>query len=114
MGCECCRDCPCESPAIAVKHWQGPQVDRLSIKPHSRHVAQRIKIRTAMMINTALGISSRSRCIEQRQGLPFVFWLVAQKFRARVADKRLVVRFADKLATIAFGIINIDNQQWPG
>ena len=75
MGTHCCGNCPGKGPSVTVKHRQGPQVNRVTVKFHGRHVAQRIQVSAAVVVDATLGVASRSRRIQQRQRLPLVLGL---------------------------------------
>src|SRR5215210_8157658 len=43
------RDSPWKAPAVAVKHWQRPEIDRMLAEIAGEDVADRIQVRTAVM-----------------------------------------------------------------
>ena len=66
VGAHCGGDCPGKGPAVAVKHRQGPQVHRVTVKFHGGHVAQRIQVSAAVMIDTAFGVPGGTGGVQKR------------------------------------------------
>ena len=52
--------CPGKAPAIAMKHRQRPQIDRVVAHAPGEDVAHRIQIGAAMVVDDALGIAGRA------------------------------------------------------
>ena len=57
MGASNDRNRPREAPAIAVKHRQGPEIDRVLAHGAGHDIADREQMRAAMMIDNAFGIA---------------------------------------------------------
>ena len=104
------RHRPRKAPAIAVKHRQGPQVDRASRHPPVDDVRQGIQIRAAVMVDNALGISGRSRRVIERNRIPFVCGQLPFIGVVAVGDEGLIVRSTKTLSTGTQCIGNVDDQ----
>ena len=48
---------PGKTPAVTVKHGEGPEIGRAAIDPHLEHGIERIQIRAAMRIDDTFGIA---------------------------------------------------------
>src|SRR5690349_11320628 len=69
-GGEC--ECPRKTPAVAVKHWQRPQINRAISHPARKCVAITHQSGTAMMTNHALGIAGSAGRVIQRNRVPLI------------------------------------------
>src|SRR6478736_10497342 len=65
-------DGPRETPAVAVKHRQGPEIDRMLAEIAGQDVADGVEVRAAVMRYHALGIARGTRSVAQRDGVPLV------------------------------------------
>ena len=75
------RKRPGKTPAVAVKHRQCPQVDRMPRQAPGQHVADRIEIGATMMNHHALRIAGCTRGVVQADCIPFIrrhAWLKAR------------------------------------
>ena len=54
---------PGECPAITLKHWQRPLLDRSSAQAYGDHVAQRIQVGSTMVVYATFRITGGSRRI---------------------------------------------------
>ena len=68
----CCRHCPGVGPAVAVEHWQRPQIAGLLIETQTSSIADCVQMRAAMGVNDAFGAARCARCVVQRQRLKFI------------------------------------------
>ncbi len=50
-------DGPCEAPAVAVEHRQGPQINRGAADAERQQLTQGIQVGAAMMVHGALGVA---------------------------------------------------------
>ena len=91
-------DCPGISPAIAVEHWQGPQVDGLGRHVESHGVGHGRQVGTAMMVNHAFGIAGGSRCVVQGNGIPLVCGMLPASFRIAFLQQSFVIKLRQPLA----------------
>ena len=64
------------------------------------------------MIDATLWVAGRPGGIQQRQRLPLVLGLPKREGIVSTRDKSLVVHLAKAFAARAFGVINVDNQQF--
>ena len=48
---------PGKTPAVAVKHGEGPEVSRATVDTHLEHFVEGIQIGAAMRVHDALGIA---------------------------------------------------------
>ena len=69
-GTRCQR--PRKTPAIAMKHRQGPQVDRVLGHIPFENIRYGIDRRTPVVIDHAFGITGRARGVVQCNRIPFI------------------------------------------
>ena len=82
MGADDRRERPRETPAIAVEHRQGPQIDCVFLHRGGQGVALSKEIRATVMRNDTFGIARGARGVVDRNGVPFV--LGHQPFEFRI------------------------------
>ena len=66
------RQGPGEAPAVAVKHRQRPQIDRMLAHAAGDDVAEREQISAAVMIHHAFRIAGGARGVVERDRVPLV------------------------------------------
>ena len=98
---------PWKTPAVAMKHRQGPQVNRVGHCPDQR-VADGVQKRSAVMIDDALRIAGCSRCVVQRTGVPFVGGPCPVVFRITSGDEILVFDFTQQLAAFVGDVVDVN------
>ena len=98
-------------PAAAVEHRQRPQVDALGFEAEGEGIGERVEISAAMMVDDALGIAGRTRCVEQRQGVPLVVGPGPGKVGIALGEERRVIDRAKALAGRPLGIRDVDDEQ---
>ena len=105
------RQRPGEAPAVAVKHRQRPQIDRMLAHAAGDDVAEREQIGAAMMIDHALRIAGGAGGVVERDRVPFVVRHQPGEIRIAFAQKLFVFEAADPLAGAGeFRIVVIDDQ----
>ena len=62
------RDRPRRAPAVAVEHRQRPEVDALGREHGVHDLAERVQVRTAVVVHHALGAPGRPRGVVDRDG----------------------------------------------
>ena len=65
-------DGPAVAPAVAVEHGQGPEIDRLSREAEFQHVAERVQIGAAVVIDDPFRTSGGAGGVVEADGLPFI------------------------------------------
>ena len=83
---------PGKTPAVTVKHGEGPEVGRAAVDPHLEHGIERIQIRAAMRIEDTLGIASGAAGVIQADRRILVFDGFVQKLVCATGEKGLIVR----------------------
>lgn len=66
------RHGPGKAPSIAMEHGQRPQIHRMWRHAARQHIAHRIEIRAAMVIQHALGVAGGARGVVEADVLPFI------------------------------------------
>ncbi len=110
MGPRHCRHCPRIGPAIAVKHREGPQIDRVAVEPERDRIADCIQKGAAMVVHDALRVAGRPGSVIERDRLPFVLRPGPTRRGIAFAEKAFVVRPAERCTTAA--VINFDQGHW--
>ncbi|GCC47293.1 hypothetical protein chiPu_0031783, partial [Chiloscyllium punctatum] len=105
------RDRPGEAPAVAMKHRQRPEIDRMLAEIAGEDVADGIEIGAAVMGHHALRIAGRARRIAQRDRIPFVGRRPLGECGIACRDRRLILDRADPLAAAECGIIDVDDER---
>ena len=98
-------------PAAAVKHRQRPQIDALRFEAEGERIGERIEIGAAMMIDDTLGVAGRTRCVEQRQRVPFVGRSRPGKVGITLGEERRIIDRAEALAGRPLGIGDVHDEQ---
>ena len=80
---------PSVSPAVAMEHRQGPQIDRAAVEPERDRIADRIQKSAAMVIDDALGIAGRAGGVVERDRLPFIVAAPTRPLRNHLRQGRL-------------------------
>src|SRR6202041_1921956 len=65
-------DRPGKTPAVAMEHRQGPEIDGMRAHVRGDDVAEREQAGAAMMVDDALGIARRPRSVIESYRVPFV------------------------------------------
>ena len=114
MGAGDNRQRPGKAPAVAMKHRQRPQIDRMLGHAAGQHVAHGEQIRAAMMIDDALGIAGRAGRVVERNRIPLVARHLPGELGIAFAEKFLVFEAAQAFACAGeFRIVIVDDQR-PG
>ena len=80
------RERPRETPAVAMKHRQGPQVDRMFGHGGGQRIALCQEIRTPVMRDHTLGVACGAGCVIDRNRVPFILW--HQPVIGRIASRQ--------------------------
>src|SRR3546814_16466892 len=99
------------SPAVAVEHRQGPEVDRGRAHAPDLHVADGVQIGAAVVVDEALGIARRAGGVEQRQRLPLVLGQAPGEVRVAGREAALVVGLADGLPAFRAWVVDVDQDR---
>ena len=103
---------PWETPAIAVKHRQGPEIDRMPRQVPGEHIADRVQISTAVMHHHALGVAGGARGVVQADRIPFIFRHLPDMGRIAARNQVFVGNVTEALARAAvLRIIDIDQHR---
>ena len=79
--------------------------------PH-QHIGHGVRISAAMRVNDALRIASRTRCVVERDRIPFVGRHVPCVIGIALRKKNFVVERADPFpCALVHRIVNVDDQQ---
>ena len=93
------RDCPRKTPAVAMKHRQGPKVNRMLPKIAGKDITDGVQIRAAMMRDDTFWIACGAGRVAERNGVPFVLHRCPVKIQIARRDRVFVFNFANPLAT---------------
>ena len=111
------RQRPGKAPAVAVKHRQGPQIDRIPADLRVDGVVQCHQRGAAVVIDDALRIAGRARGIVQRKRVPFVPRPGGLEIRVAAGDEGRVILGADGrtlgmgCVSGIFGVVIVDHQR---
>jgi hypothetical protein len=72
MGAGHRRDRPRETPAVAVEHRQGPQIDRVLPHAPDQDAAERVQISSTVVIDDTFRVAGGPRGVVERDRLPLV------------------------------------------
>ena len=97
-------------PAVAVKHRQGPQIDRMAIEPEGDRVADRIQKGAAVVVDHTLGVAGGARGIVQRNRLPLVARQRPCRRGVAFGEKCFVCGTSERRA--ARGVADLDQRHW--
>ena len=106
-----CRNGPWKAPAVAMKHRQRPQIDRMLAEVAGQDVADGVEIGAAVVGNDALGIAGGSGSIAERDGVPFVLRRPCGKVGVALCHGIFVFELADPLSAGKSRVVDVD-QQW--
>ena len=81
------RDRPGKTPAVAMKHWQRPQINRMTLHAPSQDIADGIHVGAAMVRNDAFRIARCAGGIVQRDGVPLI---------TRISEAKTGIAFIQK------------------
>src|ERR1700731_4138308 len=95
------RDRPRKAPAVAVEHWQGPEIDRVVPHAPDENVAERIQIGAAVMIHDPLRITGRTRSVVESNRFPLIFGRLFREGGVASCEKCLVIHLPEKVAAPA-------------
>ena len=104
---------PGETPAVAMKHRQGPQIDGLRRHRPGQDVADRLQERAAMVIDDALRVAGRARCVVERDCAAFVGWRRPGEPRIALGDEVLVLEGSEPLAGPCIQVVDDIDDEWP-
>src|SRR5438067_11647180 len=99
MGAGHRRDRPRKTPAVAVEHRQGPQIDRMVPYAPDESVAERVEIGATVVIDDPLRIAGGARGVVERDRVPFILGRHFREGRVAARDERFVIHLAEELAT---------------
>ncbi len=102
---------PGETPAIAVKHRQRPQVHRVHVHGPHRLVAQRVDVGTAVVVHHAFGITGSAGGVVQGNGIPLIFRETPLELRVPFLQEGLVIQVADLNALTILRVIHVNHQR---
>ncbi len=89
---------PRKAPAVAMKHGQSPQIDRVLGHVPFENIGHRIHIRAAMGVHHALGFAGRAGGVIQGDRIPLVGHIGQRLARQTFCEQRLIIQRADALA----------------
>mmetsp|Transcript_78540 Transcript_78540/g.168299 ORF Transcript_78540/g.168299 Transcript_78540/m.168299 type:complete len:256 (+) Transcript_78540:644-1411(+) len=100
-----------EEPAIAVEHWQCPQVDGMAGHGPCDNIVHAVQIAATVVEEHALGVSRGATCVTQRERIPLILRGAPGCFRVALGEELLVVQCTNQWAPLlAKGIVDIHNQ----
>ncbi len=102
---------PGETPAVTVKHRQGPQVDRMLAHGPHRLIAHAVHVGTAMVINDAFRVTGGAGGVVQGDGIPFVLWQAPLELRVTFLQEDLIIQVAHLCAFTVLRVIHINHQR---
>ena len=106
------RERPRETPAIAVKHRQCPEIDRMARQVPGEHIADRVQIGAAVMDHHTLGVAGGARGVVQADRIPFIFRQPPDMGRVAARNQVLVGNVTEAHARAAvFRVIDIDQHR---
>src|SRR5262249_4687135 len=105
------RDRPWEAPTVAMKHRQGPEIDRMLAEIAREDVADRVQVSAAMMGDDALGIARGTGRVAQRNRVPFVLGHLRHEGGVALRERRLVFDLADAFSAGESRIIDVDDER---
>ena len=109
MGARQRGDRPGKAPAVAVKHRQGPEIDRVRRDRLRHQVSERVEIGAAVVIDDALRIARRTRGVVERDRVPLVLRRPPVEPGIAGRDEVLVLDIADEVAAAGRRIVDIDH-----
>src|SRR5579863_5011588 len=65
---------PRKAPAVAMEHWQRPEIHGMLRQAPDERIADRIEISAAVMIDDALRIAGGARGIIEGDRIPLIAW----------------------------------------
>jgi len=104
-------DGPGETPTVAVKHWQGPQIDRVQAHIPYHRVANRIQVGPTVVVDHAFGIAGGAGSVVQGNGLPLVGRGLPSKIRVTFGKQSFVIQLSLVFAADELRVIDIDHQR---
>ncbi len=105
------RQGPGETPAVAVKHRQSPEIDAVLGQLPGEHVVDRIEVGTAMVIDHPLGVACGAGGVVEGDRLPLILRQPAELIPIALGKKPLIVELADQLPLLIEGIVDGDQQR---
>ncbi len=105
------REGPRETPAVTVKHRQGPEIHRMRRHAPAQDVRDGVEIRTAVVIDDPFGIARRAGGVVERNRIPFVGRMSPLEFGIAAAQEVLVSDRADPLAACERGVFDVDHER---
>ena len=81
---------PRKTPAIAMKHGQGPEVDRVLGHIPFENIGNSIDRRTPVVIDHTFGITGSTRGVVQCNRIPFICWHLPDVIRVRFSQHGFV------------------------
>ena len=91
-------DGPRKAPAVAVKHRQGPQIDRVLPHAPDQDVAERVQVGAAMVIDDAFRVAGGARGVVERDRVPIRRPASLPGIQGHRREKGLVIQLAEPLA----------------
>ena len=105
------RQCPRETPTIAVKHRQRPQIDRMLRHRRRQRIALRQKICASVVRHDTFWIARGPRSVIDRNRVPFVQRHQPVKFRIACRQEGLVIlRVCRNCSPTEFSVVVLDDQ----
>ena len=102
---------PGETPAVAVKHRQRPEVDRVSTHiPAQRH-GNRVQVGTPVVIHHPFGITGSSRGVIECNSLPLVFDLEAAVLGVSRRQYVIIGHVAEQFAIGKVRVVNVNHHR---
>ena len=105
------RQRPGEAPAVAVKHRQSPEIDRVFGQLPGEHIVDGVEVSTAMVIDHPFGIAGGARGVVERNSLPLIFWQPARLIATPLRKELFIVKVTDKRPLAVEGIVDSDDQR---
>ena len=107
-----CRHRPRVSPAVAVKHRQRPQIDRVAVEPEGDRIADRIQKSAAMVVHDALWIAGRAGGVVESNRIPFVLRPGPSRCGITFGQEIFIFRPAERCAAAA--VVDFYERHWTG
>src|SRR5690348_1142668 len=105
------RDGPWEAPAVAVKHRQRPEIDRVLPEVAGEDITDRIEIGAPVMSHHALWIACCPRGITERDGFPFVLRQTWHKVFIALCQRVFIFDPADLFSACEACVVYVDDER---
>ena len=98
---------PRKAPAVAVKHRQRPQIDRVMRQLPADNVAERVEVGAAVVVDHAFRVAGGAGGVVQRNRVPFIGRRLPRITGVSAGEKFLISGFADAFAAAGNAAVNV-------